>query len=102
MSWNWIKSGHLYFAAADSTMPENAAEIIAAVMGDRSTKTCRRLWELIPECYRRCHIYSDFWSAYSKIFDVETHRLVGKEKRWERPFIWSSGITRCASALLGA
>jgi hypothetical protein len=51
--------------------------------GDRS---------VIPESYRRCHSYSDFWSAYSKVFDEETHRSVGK---------WSGGTILCASALLG-
>ncbi len=54
-------------------------QIVAAVLGDRSTKTCEQLWELIPKSYRRCHTYSDFWAAYSKVFDVETHRSVGKE-----------------------
>lgn len=54
-------------------------QIVAAVIGDRSLKTCQKLWSLIPESYRRCHTYSDFWAAYSKVFDEETHRSVGKE-----------------------
>ena len=54
-------------------------QIVAAVIGDRSAKTCQQLWEVIPESYRRCHSYSDFWEAYSLVFDEETHRSVGKE-----------------------
>ena len=54
-------------------------QIVAAVVGDRSAKTCQKLWEVIPESYRRCHSYSDFWEAYSLVFDEETHRSVGKE-----------------------
>ena len=54
-------------------------QIVAAVVGDRSAETCQKLWSLIPESYRRCHTLSDFWSAYEKVFDEETHRSVGKE-----------------------
>ena len=56
-------------------------QIVAAVVGDRSAATCRTLWALIPASYRRCHSYSDFWDAYAKVFDEETHRSVGKETR---------------------
>lgn len=54
-------------------------QIVAAVIGDRSAETCRQLWVLIPESYRCCHTYSDFWAAYAQVFDEETHRSVGKE-----------------------
>jgi insertion element IS1 protein InsB len=54
-------------------------QIVAALVGDRSAKTCEQLWVLIPESYRQCHTYSDFWAAYSQVFDTETHRSVGKE-----------------------
>ena len=54
-------------------------QIVDAVVGDRSAETCQKLWSLIPESYRRCHTLSDFWSAYEKVFDEETHRSVGKE-----------------------
>jgi insertion element IS1 protein InsB len=77
-------------------------QIVAAVVGDPSTKTCQKLWALIPESYRRCHTYSDFWAAYAKIFDEETHRSVGKETgetaHMER---WSDGTIPYASATLG-
>ena len=44
-----------------------------------SERSCRELWEVIPEKYKNLHSYSDFWDAYRKIFPVETHRSVGKE-----------------------
>lgn len=54
-------------------------QIVAYVIGDGSESTCRNLWARIPEAYRRCHTYSDFWDAYEKVFPEETHRSVGKE-----------------------
>ena len=54
-------------------------QIVAFVIGDRSDATCRRLWNKIPEGYRVCHSYSDFWAAYQKVFSSETHQAVGKE-----------------------
>ena len=54
-------------------------QVVAFVIGDRSDATCRRLWNKIPESYRACHSYSDFWAAYQKVFSRETHQSVGKE-----------------------
>jgi insertion element IS1 protein InsB len=48
-------------------------------VGDRSAKACQQLWSLIPESYRQCHTFSDFWSAYEKVFDEQTDRSVSKE-----------------------
>jgi hypothetical protein len=33
------------------------------VIGDHSEKTCRRLWNKIPEAYKHCLTFSDFWQA---------------------------------------
>ena len=54
-------------------------QVVAFVIGDRSDDTCRRLWNKIPESYRACHSFSDFWAAYQRVFDSETHQSVGKE-----------------------
>ena len=54
-------------------------QIVAFVIGDRSAKTCEKLWKRIPLSYRGCHSYSDLWDAYEKVFPKETHRSVGKE-----------------------
>jgi len=53
-------------------------QIVAFVIGNRREQTCRKLWEQIPEAYRRCHSFSDFWEAYRTVFPQETHRSVGK------------------------
>lgn len=54
-------------------------QIVAFVIGDRSAKTCHKLWKRIPLTYRGCHSFSDFWEAYEKVFPEETHRSVGKD-----------------------
>ena len=54
-------------------------QIVAFVIGDHSEKTCHRLWQRIPETYRNCHSYSDFWKAYQAVFPAQSHQSVGKE-----------------------
>jgi insertion element IS1 protein InsB len=54
-------------------------QVVAFVIGDRSARTCRRLWEAIPEAFRRAHCYTDFWEAYSKVLPPEQHTAAGKE-----------------------
>jgi hypothetical protein len=48
-------------------------------VGDRSKKTCQRLWEAIPEGYRQGHCFTDFWAAYAAVLPKEQHTAVGKE-----------------------
>jgi len=54
-------------------------QVVAYVIGDRSERSCRRLFKRIPESYRRCTSYSDFWAAYAKVFQTGRHQSVGKE-----------------------
>ena len=54
-------------------------QIVAYVIGDRSTTSCLHLWMKLPKAYRRCHSFSDFWDAYGKIFDRTRHQSVGKD-----------------------
>ncbi len=54
-------------------------QIVAYFIGDRSEASCRQLWERIPDEYKKCHTYSDFWEAYQNVFPSETHQSVGKE-----------------------
>ena len=54
-------------------------QVVAFAIGDRSEQTCRRLFKRIPVSYRRCVSYSDFWSAYAKVFQRGKHQSVGKE-----------------------
>ena len=52
-------------------------QVVAYAIGDRSKVTCRKLWEAIPEAYRRAHCYSDFWKAYEAVIPNEQHTAVG-------------------------
>ena len=54
-------------------------QVVACFIGDRSEKSCRQLWKRVPNEYKKCHSYSDFWAAYKKVFSSDTHQSVGKE-----------------------
>jgi insertion element IS1 protein InsB len=56
-------------------------QVVAYAIGDRGEKTCRKLWECIPESYRAAEglFYSDFWESYQKVFPEDRHQAVGKE-----------------------
>lgn len=54
-------------------------QVVAFYIGDRSEESCRKLWERIPEAYRNCYTFSDFWGAYQKVFATGKHQSVGKE-----------------------
>jgi IS1 family transposase len=54
-------------------------QIVAYYIGDRSKKSCKKLWNNIPESYKKCYSFSDFWDAYEKVFPKELHQSVGKE-----------------------
>jgi insertion element IS1 protein InsB len=54
-------------------------QIVAYAIGDRSEVTYRKLWQAIPNTYKVCLTYSDFWDAYANVFPKETHRSIGKE-----------------------
>ena len=40
----------------------------------------------MPEAYRKCRSFSDFWKTYAAVLPEKTHRSVGKEtahmERW--------------------
>ena len=62
-----------------TAMCRRTRQILAFVIGDRSAKTCRRLWKRIPEAYRNCLVYSDFWKAYQQVIPDDQHIAVGKD-----------------------
>ena len=62
-----------------TVMCRRTRQIIAFVIGDRSEKSCRRLWCKIPWDYRPCLAYSDFWKAYQEVLPEETHIAIGKD-----------------------
>ena len=54
-------------------------QIIAFYVGDRSKKSAQKLWEKIPEVYRRQAIfYTDQYEAYNNIVPAAQHRSVAK------------------------
>jgi len=66
-SWIWI------------ALCRQTRQVVAYAVGDRSKKTCQRLWEAIPEGYRQGHCFTDFWAAYTAVIPKEQHTAVGKE-----------------------
>jgi insertion element IS1 protein InsB len=66
-SWIWI------------ALCRQTRQVVAYALGDRSKKTCQRLWEAIPEGYRQGHCFTDVWAAYKAVIPEEQHTAVGKE-----------------------
>ncbi len=55
-------------------------QVVAFVMGDRSRRSCDRLWRAIPKGYKRAPCYSDFWEAYQEVIPEGQHEATGKEE----------------------
>jgi IS1 family transposase len=66
-SWIWI------------ALCRKTRQVVAYAIGDRSKKTCKRLWEAIPDSYRAGHCFTDFWATYQAVIPEEQHTAVGKE-----------------------
>ena len=77
--WSFVgskKNKHLFWLALDV----NTREIVGVYVGRRSHEGAKGLWDSLPAVYRQCAIcYTDFWSAYEKIFPSSRHLAVGKE-----------------------
>lgn len=61
-------------------MSGDSPDLVAFVMGDRSTATCARLWQAIPHRYKEATCYSDLWEAYREVIPEEHHEATGKEE----------------------
>ena len=79
-------------------MCRRTRQVVAFVIGDRSQRNCRRLYRRIPQAYRRCGSYSDFWAAYAKVFKSGRHQSVDKRsgetthvERWNRTLLGAVG-----------
>jgi IS1 family transposase len=66
-SWIWI------------ALCRPTRQVVAYVVGDRSKKTCQRLWEAIPQEYRQGHCFTDFLKVYASVIPDGQHTAVGKE-----------------------
>ena len=53
--------------------------MVARAIGDRSEKTCQKLWDNIPDEYHGGHCFADFWKAYQAVIPEEQLTQVGKE-----------------------
>ena len=60
-------------------LARHTRQVLAYAIGERGERTCRRLWERIPESYKRGRCYSDSWEAYQAVIPEEHHEAVGKE-----------------------
>ena len=53
-------------------------QVLAMVVGDRSARTCRKLWERIPEAYRPLTCFTDFYEVYKKVVPSQQHQACKK------------------------
>ncbi len=51
---------------------------VAYAIGDRSEKTCRRLWQRIPTRYRQGLLDTDVWERYQNVLPNNQHRPTKK------------------------
>lgn len=55
-------------------------EIVGCYIGNRTYRSCEKLWQSLPPVYRQCAVaYTDFWQAYKKVLPSKRHHAVGKE-----------------------
>ena len=73
-------------------------QVVAYAVGDRSKKTCQRLWEAIPQGYRLGQCFTDFLRVYASVIPEAQHTAVGKET--EKPPMWSAGTLPRVNASL--
>ena len=58
----------------------DSREIVGVHVGSRDHRGAEALWNSLPPVYRQCAVaFSDFWSAYQKVFPQKRHKAVGKE-----------------------
>jgi insertion element IS1 protein InsB len=61
-------------------LDQHSKKIVGVYIGSRDRNGAQGLWKSLPPVYRQCAVsYTDFWSAYEKIFPSSRHRAVGKE-----------------------
>ena len=54
-------------------------QVVAFALGDRTVRTCLRLWKALPKAYRQAYCFHDFWAAYNAVLPDDQHEGVGKE-----------------------
>ena len=61
-------------------------QVVGYAFGDRGFLTCNALFESIPEPYRKCRTFSDFWDTYDAVFpnNVSVPKESGETAHIER------------------
>lgn len=60
-------------------MDTSTRKVVAAFVGDRSKKSAKNLWKLLPEAYRKQSIiYTDHWKSYRGVIPKKQLRQVDK------------------------
>lgn len=76
--WSFVQAKHrpawIWLAVC-----RQSRQVVAWVMGDRSSETGQLLWAAVPEPWRSATCYTDFWEAYPSVVPAAQHRAVGKE-----------------------
>ena len=81
-------------------------QIVAYFIGDRSKESCWQLWSRIPQSYRHCSSFSDFWDTYQTVFGTLgiNHQSVRKQsgqtnhvERWNNTLRQRLGRFVCKS-----
>lgn len=57
----------------------NTRQVVAYAVGDRSKRTCLRLWQAIPSASRAGQCFIDFWVTYQAVIPKKQHTAVGKD-----------------------
>jgi len=53
-------------------------QILAYLLGDRSAESARKVWEKIPEAYRKKFVYTDGLASYASVLPEKQHRVAVK------------------------
>ena len=62
------------------TLCRRTRQVVAYWIGDRSETSALQWWRRIPRDYVRCVSFSDRWQSYAHLFDLQRHRMVGKDE----------------------
>jgi insertion element IS1 protein InsB len=55
-------------------------QVVAWIIGDRSSETFKRLLKRVPESYLRLQSYSDHWKAYKMLLNKGNHKMTDKDE----------------------
>jgi len=67
-------------------------QVVAYAIGDRSQKTCRLLWEAIPEASQAGHCFIDGWSAYQSVIR-SANSIQRQASKQEKQHMENAGTT---------